>query len=300
MVNRLGSIALVGCLIANVGLAQQNLALTPRKLPPEAQAELQARIEQAASQPTPRNADKRPDLTGFWNLAGPEFRMPAAPKSDNPDEIRVFGGNERLEDGNARMRASVAARRADTSLRPKYKPEYAARAMTNFDAGDKADPTFGCRLPGVQRLGIPREIFHNPNAVALLYSDMISAYGSNRFRIVPTDGRKHDPKAEPMTMGYAIGHWEGDTLVVVTRGFTDDTWIDHDGSFHSEGMVFTERFTRRGNALFYDAVTEDPYFAEPFRIPQQVLLLGDRSAHLIEEYPCVERVFDAIVNGEKH
>jgi hypothetical protein len=45
-------------------------------------------------------------------------------------------------------------------------------------------------------------------------------------------------------MGYSIGHWEGDTLVVTTNGFNDRTWLDFSGHPHSEALRVIERFRR--------------------------------------------------------
>ena len=47
--------------------------------------------------------------------------------------------------------------------------------------------------------------------------------------------------------GDAVGHWEGDTLVVESVGFNDDTWLASGGYFHSYDMKVTERLRREGN-----------------------------------------------------
>src|SRR5207249_11193928 len=49
----------------------------------------------------------------------------------------------------------------------------------------------------------------------------------------------------PTWFGYSIGKWEGDTLVVDTVGFTDETWLDNGGHPHSDALHLTERFRRR-------------------------------------------------------
>jgi hypothetical protein len=76
--------------------------------------------------------------------------------------------------------------------------------------------------------------------------------GNSEFRVIPTDGRKHDPKKaiEATYMGYTIGHWEGDTLVLDSISFVDTTWLARGGSFHSEQMRVVERLTRRGNQIW--------------------------------------------------
>ena len=42
-------------------------------------------------------------------------------------------------------------------------------------------------------------------------------------------------------MGYSVGRCEGDTFVVESNGFNDSTWLDFEGSPHSEELRVTER-----------------------------------------------------------
>jgi len=52
-----------------------------------------------------------------------------------------------------------------------------------------------------------------------------------------------------MPNGHSLGRWEGDTLVVETVNFDDSTWLDGDGSFHSDALRVVERFTRKGSII---------------------------------------------------
>ena len=104
--------------------------------------------------------------------------------------------------------SGVAARLADTAARPVYKPEFAAKAKDNFERAAFLDPSYKCLPLGVPRVGSPSEIVQTPKATYFLYDNR------NIFRVIPTDGRGHDPKAEAMPMGESIGRWEGDTFVV--------------------------------------------------------------------------------------
>jgi hypothetical protein len=201
--------------------------------------------------------------------------------------------------GNRRDVENAARRAAQTDLRPTYKAEYAARAKFNFDRGDLEDPTYGCVNPGVPRMGAPAEIVQTDAAVYLLYATQ------NRYRIVPTDGRKHDPDREALPMGESIGTWEGDTLVIDTRNISDDTWLDKDGSYHSPDMRVVERLTRKGNALSIEVTVHDPYFEKPFQPrPGQNSSSGSfilaPGAHVPEDYPCIERSRAHMLSGEKH
>ena len=78
------------------------------------------------------------------------------------------------------------------------------------------------------------------------------------YRIIPTDGRKHREDANPSYYGDAVGHWEGDTLVVETTNFVEETWFGEDGYFHSDAMRVIERFWRVGENLAYQVTVDDP------------------------------------------
>jgi len=58
------------------------------------------------------------------------------------------------------------------------------------------------------------------------------------------DGRPLPRDPNPAWMGYSVGHWDGDTLVVETTGFNNRTWLDIAGHPHSEQLRVTERFRR--------------------------------------------------------
>ena len=78
----------------------------------------------------------------------------------------------------------------------------------------------------------------------------------NTFRVIPIDGRPHDPiKSQDTTWhGDAVGKWDGDTMVIDIVGFNDESWIDWPGWIHSNNMHVTEKLTRTGNALKWEAI----------------------------------------------
>jgi hypothetical protein len=275
-----------------------------RKAAAEAAAQAaQAKIREAAALPAPRAADGHPDLSGYWATVGGYFPFskppspvagPAAPGA--PKEIQVFPPGASVAAVNAGDRANSAARRADPSLRPKYKPEYVAKTAEFFEKGDLADPTYGCQLPGVVRLGTTSEIFQRPGAVVLLYEGLV-----NRFRVIPVDGRKRELNEEALPLGHPLGRWDGDTLVIETSGFVPDYWLDKDGSFYSDALKLTERLTRQGNTLNYQLMAEDSkLFVEPFKPKPTTLLLQPAARHIDDEYGCDERDIQHMVNGTKH
>ncbi len=101
------------------------------------------------------------------------------------------------------------------------------------------------------RIGPPDKIVQTTREVVFLYEDVSGPF----FRIVPQSAkvRPQATTASPW-LGDAVGHWEGDTLVVETRNFNDLTWLTDDGSLHSTGLVVTERLTRHGDEIEYRAV----------------------------------------------
>lgn len=285
--------AVTGALAACLAYGQQANPFLP---PPALTPELQARVKEAAAKPTPHLADGTIDLGGYWQLPNSHAGIFGPPQPPGPgNTINVFPPGATVVNVNASDKAHADERRANTALRPKYKPAYAAKANENFDRGDLADPTYGCQLPGVVRLGVPSEIFQRSGSIALMYSGLV-----NRYRVVPVDGTKPEKNPEPIPMGHPVGHWEGSTLVIETNGFVPDNWLDHDGSYNSGDLKLTEKLTRQGNILKYEMVAEDPIFAEPFKAMSTTLILGPSGKHIDDEYGCDERDITHMVNGAKH
>ena len=98
------------------------------------------------------------------------------------------------------------------------------------------------------------------------------------FRLVPTDGRPHRDDQPPAFRGESVGRWDGDTFVVDTVNFTDNTWISAEGrvSPHSDELHVVERYRRvDANTLEIEATVEDPkMLTGPWRVPKQTLTLA--------------------------
>ena len=88
-----------------------------------------------------------------------------------------------------------------------------------------------------------------------------------------------------------MAHWEGDTLVIESMGFTDSTWLHKNGWPHGFNMKVTERLTRVGNTLTWQATVEDPdYLTQPWVMTPMVEQLNTNpNAFLPEGYPCEVR-----------
>jgi hypothetical protein len=158
--------------------------------------------------------------------------------------------------------------------RPTYKPEYWDKVQQLDMWTNKYDPIMTCQPMGVPREGPPRRIYQTDRDVTFIYTGGDAGGGYGEYRIIPTDGRKHDPKRaiETTYMGYAIGNWEGDTLVVDSISFVDTTWLGRGGFIHSDSMHVVERFTRQGDVLLYDVTVEDPeMLVEPYVFPTRIV-----------------------------
>jgi hypothetical protein len=89
-------------------------------------------------------------------------------------------------------------------------------------------------------------------------------------------------------MGDSRGRWEGDTLVVDTNNFTDKTWFDKAGNFHSTALHVVERYTPMGpNHINYEATIEDPkVFTRPWKMSMPIYRRLDKNLQLLD-YDCV-------------
>lgn len=230
------------------------------------------------AKPTPRTPDGRPDLSGVW------YRRVAGPVTERVGKsiVRV-AGNPTVPD------------RYDPG-RPKYKPEFLARVKEMTDDQINVDPSFHCGPPGIVRIGPPQRIVQTPREVVILYDDLNGSF----FRVIPTDGRKHRTGVEPSSLGDSVGRWEGDTLVIEVRNILDSTWLGDNGMFHTENTKVTERLTRKGDTLMWEAVVEDSeVFVEPWKVAPRTLTLVP-NAEIEEAAFCEDRGADDRVTKDYH
>ena len=215
------------------------------------------------SAPAPRLADGRIDLSGVWEAAN----------GDDPP-----GGVENV--GSPRYLINVMR---DFDAVP-FQP-WAAEVFKQRQANKLRDnPRIRCLptgVPGLVAYTHPYKIVQTPDLVVILYESQ------TLFRQIFMDGRAHPKDPEPTWMGYSVGKWEGDTLVVETIGFNDQTWLDGMGHPHSDAMKVTERYRRRDvGRMDIEVVIDDPKaYTQPIRYvqPQELLADGD-----LIEYVCNE------------
>ena len=110
---------------------------------------------------------------------------------------------------------------------------------------------------------------------------------ANASRIVYMDTTRTRARAD-FWMGWSRGHWEGDTLVVDVTGFTDQTWFDRAGNFHSDELHVVERYTPTdADHLQYEATIEDPKtFTRPWKISMPLYRRVEKNAQLLEYHLC--------------
>ena len=124
-------------------------------------------------------------------------------------------------------------------------------------ANPGADPAARCLPPGIPRMAYTPsafQILQLSNRIVFMYEG-----GGHIWRNVWMDGRSHPKDPNPNWLGDAVGHWEGDSLIVDSVGFNDKTWLDEAGHPHSERLHVIEKYTRTSpSAMKLDVVIDDP------------------------------------------
>ena len=102
-------------------------------------------------------------------------------------------------------------------------------------------------------------------------------------------------------MGYTVGRWEGDTLVLDSIGFSDETWLGRGGFFHSDKMRAIEKFTRKGNEILYEVTIEDPeVLVQPWVMPARTLRLSNGNTIIPERGSCTESELKEVSSQYRH
>ena len=219
--------------------------------------------------PVPRTADGTPDLSGLWRGAGVGPGQQAAPAGP-PPSVPV-----------ATFRNVGAGFKDGLPLTP-FGAEVLKKRMAD---NSKDNPEAHCLPMGIMQFhiqGAPRKFFQTPGTLVILYE------ASSGIRQIFTDGRPlPDNDPQPWWYGYSAGKWEGDTLVVQTRGFRDDGWLDINGSPLTGTATVTERFRRVSyGKMEIDVTIDDPkVYTKPWtvRVNQQIMVDTD-----LMEFICLE------------
>jgi hypothetical protein len=248
----------------------------------------------AATEPKiKRLADGHPDFNGVWVNDGMGFINPQ--RGPDGSVLCIVGcPPPKTAEGVTATPAPAAAPRVAPS-RPKYKPEYLDKVKDLSDRQVKTDPALNCGNPGLPRIGPPSAIVQTPGQVVFLYEDLAGSF----FRMIPTDGRAHRANAEETYLGDSVGKWQGDTLIIDSVKFVEDTWLIDNGAFHSPALRVTERVRMVGDKLEYQAIADDPQvLVEPW--PMRTRMLKRSNEPLDEPLPCVEKDLSHMVDGSHH
>jgi hypothetical protein len=165
-----------------------------------------------------------------------------------------------------------------------YQPWALAKRRENFENRATADPETKCYLPGLPRLmymPFPFQIFQKADMVTMLFEYV------HAIRFIYTNGTAHPAGHIDWWLGDSRGRWEGDTLVVDSVDFNDETWFDRAGNFHSDALHLIERFTRLdADHITYDVTVEDPkVFTRPWRMSMILYRHKEQQLQLLE-YEC--------------
>ena len=251
---------------------------------------------------TPHTADGHPDLSGLYVAGAGGAAGPA--DIDDRGNVKVLL-NTREDSAITFERDSSLVKRLDPNV-PVYKPEFWEKLQALDDDAARLDPSiYSCMPLGVPRQGPPSQILQTPKQLIFLYQvGGASGAAGNTFRVIPSDGRPLPPRDtwEGSWNGKSVGYWEGETMVVESVDFNDESWLDNQGYFHSEDMKVIERLTRQGNTIRYQATVEDPkVLMKPWVMNARTLNLNrDPMALLEENLPCRERDLEHLVTKEHH
>jgi hypothetical protein len=201
-----------------------------------------ATAQEAGAKPA-RTLQHGGDLSGVWRNDQAQY----------PEEVRrvqIYAFAPQLPPLTAWAKEKLAA------AKPTFGANNVAVAETN-------DPVYKCFPPGTPRIyfhPFPVEIVQTPGRVLMLFEY------DHTVRQIITDGSGHRDDLPASWMGDSVGRWEGDTLVVETVNFNDQTWIDRQGVPHSDQLKVIERLRRpTPDTLRVEITIEDPVaFTQPW------------------------------------
>lgn len=190
--------------------------------------------------PAPRTADGKPDFSGLWK-----------------------------NDGGDRYYNNIAADLRDSDMAPWAHALFVKRQL---EFG-KDSPETQCLPLGPAYLTTRYRDFRIVQTPTLI----MVAFEDGMHREIFMDGRSLEPDPNPAWMGYSVGHWEGDVLVVESNGYTDRSWLDFGGHPHTEDLRITERYTRRdiGHIDLQLTMVDPKVFVKPLTLSMPIALQAD-------------------------
>jgi hypothetical protein len=204
----------------------------------------------------PRDAEGKPDMSA------PAPRTP----SGRPDLAGIYQPNMRYFRNLA----------ADIGLEnvPMTDEARAIQAARSTGLLGWEEPDAHCLPQGVPKINmapVPFKIVQTDTLVVLVYEAF------TLWRQVFLDGREFADDLNPSWLGYSKGRWEGDELVVETRGLNGKQWLDHGGLPTSDKLTVVERFRRPsvGQLEIVLTITDPTYYTRPWTVTTNARLLLD-------------------------
>jgi hypothetical protein len=203
--------------------------------------------------PAPRTAEGKPDLSGLWGKASDKYNNNIA-ADEQPGVVQAWA-----EALYQQRRKDFGKESMDTLCIP-FGPAYTTTPYRES------------------------RIIQTPAMVAILNEDLT-------HRVIFMDGRQLEKEPNPSWMGYSVGHWDGDTLVVESNGYNEKTWLDATGHPHTESLHVTERYRRTDfGHIELEVSFDDPKaLTKPITVPIHMKLVADTE---MLEYACAENEKD--------
>ena len=245
---------------------------------------------QAAAYKAPRlKGTTHPDLNGLWQAVNEgNWDIQAHAAQPGPPQfgaLLAVPAGAGIVEGNELPYQTWALAKKNENFKNRF-----IRVKVDDVREEPLDPEAKCYLPGVPRatyMPFPFQIVQGNNRIIVAY-EFASA-----SRIIYLD--KTEPAATESYMGWSVGRWEGDTLVVDVTGLNDKTWFDRAGNFHSDALHVVERYTPKGpGMLWYEATINDPkVFTRSWKMSFPLYRRLDRNAQFLE-FKCVPFAEDLV------
>jgi hypothetical protein len=206
--------------------------------------------------PAPRAADGKPELSGVWTINSTPYNVNIA-NDLKPEDVQPWA------EALTKQRQENLGRDDPSSL---HCLPFGPRVNFATDAH-------------------PLKIVQTPTLIVILSQDLT-------YRQIFLDGRELPADPNPDFMGYSVGHWEGDTLVVTTTGYNDRTWLDSGGHPHTESLRIIERFHRKdfGHLEITETFDDPKAYARAWTVKVTGELMADSD---LLEYVCNENEKDS-------
>src|SRR5213594_4664246 len=188
--------------------------------------------------PAPRTADGKPDLSGIWQRSSLKYERNIAADL-KPGEIQPWA-------------EALVKQRAENLQKDHMSVQCLPWGPSYSNSARKV------------------KVVQTPALILMLDEDLT-------YRQIFTDGRALEADPNPSWMGYSVGRWEGDTLVVDSVGFNDRTWLDRDGHRHTEALRMTERYRRLdfGHMEIEITLNDPQVYAHPWTVALSAVLTPD-------------------------